>query len=344
MYKTFYLLPFLFFIINCKNSTQNDKEVINKLESVNKKNDTVLPFEHKNLISEYLDYSINDSILKKFSDRLRKTKQKASNGNKLVLEKYPNNANISNNSDKLSKLSYDLPNEIHLKKGDFFKISNHEIYELFKKTNELKFHKIKSDSVDIYHSILTKNKNFTIYSLMFETAVDCYSCEYGYKYFGKFMVSVNNSDNKILDIVRVSFIIGNDLGKKYKFYYYENNKIYTVYFKGDEERDEYTGKENYQITNSGRIIPYYKKNGDYVSDKEKGTVKENTRSNKWFLNKDIGLFNDFFIYIEGNYIKGIKEGEFKYYTTTPGGKKGKLICIEIYENGEIVKREFVKND
>ena len=349
MYKAVYLLPLLLFFISCKKTTNttseiilNSKDTISKVKFIDKENDNIVSYEYKVLLSDSLDYSIDYTILQEFSNKLVETKHKASIGNKLVLDTYPTMIEFENDLDsiqheKLRKLNFDLPNEIYLKKGDSFKISTPEIYELFKKANEINFYKIKEDSLNIYHSVLKKSKEFTLYTFMFNTTVDCYSCEYGYKYAAKYLVSIKNSNNEILDVIKVSSIAGNDIGRDYKFYYYNNNKIHSIYFKGDEEEYMLLDRENYIIDDFGRIVNYYEKDGDFISDNEKGLVKNNRRFNNWIIKKDIGLFNSLNIYIEGNYINGVRQGEFSSYMLNVNeDKKGKLIYKATYENGKMI--------
>ena len=358
-YIKYYFFLIILIPFSCKKTTKDysndaillsDIDTINKSESINEANNHILSNEYKELRSKQVNYSINDSILQEFASKLSKTKHKDSKGKELTLEQYEKKIFYFNKFDSIINnrvrgMNYDLPNEIYLKIGDSFRVSTPKIYELFKKTNEINFHKIKDDSLDVYQSILMENKKFTMYSLMFNTTVDCRSCKYDYRYAAKFLVSIDNANSKILDVFRVSFISGNHLGGNIGFSLLEDDKIYYVSMKFDERSSEMLWRQGYKISDSGRIINYYRyyeKNGSYVSDREKGFVEDSTRSKKWIFKKDIGLFNSFDTYTEGNYVKGIRQGEFKYYILTDKDEKGKLICTETYQDGVLQKRNFVE--
>jgi len=144
MYKIFCILSFLIVCISCKKEIKNynsseiirsNLDSINKAKSIHEKNDPIVSHEYKELLAKRVNHFINDTILQEFASKLKKTKHRDSNGNELVLEKYPKNIFHLNTSDsifndKLGKLSFDLPNEIYLQKGDSFRISKHKIYNL----------------------------------------------------------------------------------------------------------------------------------------------------------------------------------------------------------------------
>jgi len=108
----------------------------------------------------------------------------------------------------------------------------------------------------------------------------------------------------------------------------------------------------YKISSKGKFIRYYKNDGKYKKDQEEGIVKNNTRNGKWEEKISNGLIYDY-TFVESEYKEGVLLGKSFFYEfiydkdaygepIVKNGTKGKLLYTETYENGQMVKREFVK--
>ena len=175
-------------------------------------------------------------------------------------------------------------------------------------------------------------------------------------------------------IKRVDLVSYNTVGKKldqlniyydnellywsnYRFPYIDKLlKINLVYIRYGEEY-EYGGIEKWQIKSNGKFVRYYEKEGSFKNEEEQGTVKNSMREGKWIEKKPNALVNKP-TYLESYFKEGEPINEWKFYKADYDTlvykdgfytrekyifkKKGKLLYTELYENGELIERQFIE--
>lgn len=196
---------------------------------------------------------------------------------------------------------------------------------------------------------VAEQPNYMLYAVLTEPSfkLECDNCEYDYLAGVQSLISV--SGGKIISSLIVEYGIGNGLGfaAQHFFYDYENKRIHIKQFYNDESGGWFDGYQIYQITQRGEFIRYYKQDGRFESDNERGFVKNQTREGKW-----VDMFNGY--YIESEYKNGLPAGEWRYHRIvmvneyskegaeiSSSRQKGDLHYTETYEGGKLVKREFV---
>ena len=213
--------------------------------------------------------------------------------------------------------------------------------------------------------VLSKTK-FSLFSIMFKGEIDCNKCEFVEHQTQNVLVTIGK-DNTIKDKLLISYINGSDLGQASRFFVIDDKEIiHQKSFKSDELGVTFTGYEKYQINENGNFIRYYEKNGIFKTDAEHGIVKNNKRQGKWIeikennylhnwvkSQKDKKEYPDYFTYMEANYKDGLAIDEAKVFKLIQkynqngqpilsSRKKGKLVYTEMYENGEMKVRKFLK--
>jgi hypothetical protein len=128
-----------------------------------------------------------------------------------------------------------------------------------------------------------------------------------------------------------------------KFFYIKNDGIISLYYfdyivMGEGEDFKFLKKEDWKIKPNGKFARYYKANGYFKDDEEKGQVKNHLREGQWVETKPNGMVNKL-TYLEASFKEGEPTGLWKFYSFE-ASKKGKLLYTESYKDGELEKREF----
>ena len=157
---------------------------------------------------------------------------------------------------------------------------------------------------------------------------------------------IDKKDN-IVDGLNIGYSVNLSYNWSARFFFIDDKKnIYRKDFFNDELQTYFTRYQKYRINPQGKFIRYYEADGFIKNDDEQGLVKNHTREGKWIEMSNI-------YYIEKEYKEGVSINEWKYYKMvqnfTEEGypilstrRKGDLFYSETYENGRLVKREFVK--
>ncbi|WP_158975465.1 hypothetical protein [Cellulophaga sp. L1A9] len=161
--------------------------------------------------------------------------------------------------------------------------------------------------------------------------------------------------NEVISSKRIySYFLGEFGLRNSRFFYInENNVLYIQDFKQEENIASISNIYKYEISEKGKFIRYYDKNGDYKNEIEEGLVKNNTREGPWVEKKRNTYVNDF-TYLEAHFEDGKPVGEWSYfalkYKRNSEGQadlatatKSALLYTEMYKDGEMINREF-KNE
>jgi hypothetical protein len=281
-------------------------------------------------------------------------------GNKAVLntfEKqwwidYPRNENIDRSESEvwLFDLSFDLFRQYHSNKNNVQMVDAKHFHELFdiNPTHPYIFEKMLLDN---QFGVITINvaeyPNYKLYSILTNVfRLECNYCEHMFPAQIQSLVTV--SGDKIIDNFIVAYSIGGSWGVSLQFFFYDysNEYIYIKQFYADEEWTDFTGYRIYQITSQGKFIRYYEQNGPFENDNEQGLVENHTREGKW-----VDMSNAY--YLESEYRDGLPIGGRRYYRMIQevseegrpilsSRRKGELLYTETYEDGRMVRREFVR--
>ncbi|VXC01474.1 conserved hypothetical protein [Flavobacterium sp. 9AF] len=221
----------------------------------------------------------------------------------------------------------------------------------FNLPDTLKNIKFKGSGVNI-------NQNLNTYSLTFREYLVCNNCELPEDCFQNILVSTDNNHN-VVDKIRLSYRVGNDYGYTSQYFYIDNQKIIHLksFYEGELE-SQFLDYKMYQLNGNGKFVRYFSKNGRYTSDNETGEVINNTKEGKWieiFKNEKINKlkFKDNFTYLDANYKNGVPSGKFSYFKLyqeydedglpiISSQKKGELILVEFYEDGNLIASKFIK--
>lgn len=180
---------------------------------------------------------------------------------------------------------------------------------------------------------LPKINNYSVYGITFRKD--------DYTYNPLFILLDDN--NNITDYL-TSFEYTRPSQITTKVIYIDENYIFNIVsFDNIDGFEVETGiKEKYTIF-KGKFVKFYEKNGYLNKKNEQGLVENNTKEGKWneFTYED-GK-NKPIYFLESSYRLGVKNGMFKYYNLTENLEKGMLFYTDTYENGKMVKREFVKD-
>ncbi|WP_299256751.1 hypothetical protein [uncultured Aquimarina sp.] len=151
---------------------------------------------------------------------------------------------------------------------------------------------------------------------------------------------IKSKKGKLIDMLNIYYTT-NEPYNTYHVYPYidENYKIILQAIVGGESY-EYIRNEKWQIKPNGKFVRFYEKDGRYTNKEEQGEVKNSMREGKWIETKSNGRVDEI-TYLEAQYNEGEPVGEWEYYSFK-NFKKGKLLYIEIYKNGELQKRTFVE--
>jgi hypothetical protein len=184
------------------------------------------------------------------------------------------------------------------------------------------------------------------------------------KYLGftKMLALCLNKNNQLIDFLDIylSDETKRFVNQKKMFYIDKKNIFHIKDFIEFEDHVAYKNYEQYQCTDSGKFIRYYKEEGTFKNDFEQGFVKHNKREGLWIeQKKNSFLFyknhtqnSNQYTYLEATYKDGLPIGEWKFYELLQEydekgqpiistRKKGILLYAETYSNGELQNRKFV---
>ena len=147
-----------------------------------------------------------------------------------------------------------------------------------------------------------------------------------------------------------------------KFFYISKTGIISLYYfdyiyAGEGEEYKYLRKEDWKVKANGKFVRYYEKEGSFKNEEEQGIVKNSLREGKWIEKKPNALVNKP-TYLESYFKEGEPINEWKFYKADYDTlvykdgfytrekyifkKKGKLLYTELYENGELIERQFIE--
>jgi len=242
------------------------------------------------------------------------------------------NINILNFSEKISKEYF----------NKFLKIAKsiNEIEEGFQ---------VNYDPNIISTSIikLPKISGFNVFGIFFSLQEGRY-----FKQLSPLFIVLNNKGDFVSAIS--SNKGSDDVSVFSRFVYID--KDYVFHFKNfisDEAVNiSYQKYEKYSISPTGHFIRYYNIiEGLHENYDEKGSIKNNTKDGKWIEFKYTDGNGNYRVFIESQYKEGIANGIWRFYNypyldeldhTINKERKEQLIYTETYENGQMIKREFVK--
>ena len=189
--------------------------------------------------------------------------------------------------------------------------------------------------------------------------LECNHCEYGRHLIFQSIISI--SSDQIVDRLVATYEYGNDLGRSYRFFYYDNGKIIIRDLGSDETDSDAYEKRTYQLTPQGKFIRYYDTNGSFqntdLNVTEEGLVQNHTREGLWIeiTGSKYAPLGIGYIYLESEYKNSLPVGIWKchqleqqynelYEPILSTRKKGKLLYTETYKDGELVNRVFIDDE
>lgn len=111
----------------------------------------------------------------------------------------------------------------------------------------------KKENVEFKTAKLFFSENFEVLSIIYKDKIDCENCEFPESQIQNILVSLSN--NKIIDKLLISSVVGNDLGQSTRYFYIDNEKIIHLKdFKSDEEGTTFLHYSKYKINNNGKFI------------------------------------------------------------------------------------------
>ncbi len=346
----FFLLAILI-LLSCKENKQLDDNLFTK-KTINKKIDKPVKKENsftviKKTLSKINTDSISNSYKLPFGEQ------------KLIETKFPTRWEFD-----LNLKSSDIEGN---KINSSFDTISKNLQKLFRSnTNQLKNHYIRQESITNSHlnkylnTDKSKLKGFSESNKL----IGLFPNKFNYK-ICLFSENVNVDYNKWGDLVIINksgeIISGLNVYNYFEKYLVAQQKMffidknYIIHIKDFlmyEDSGNLLQSKMYQISNEGKFIRYYRKDGKYKDDKEEGFVKNNTRNGKWIEKISNGFINDY-TYVESEYKEGILLGKSHFYEygydkneygepIIKTGKKGKLLYTETYTDGELQERTFVE--
>ena len=200
--------------------------------------------------------------------------------------------------------------------------------------------------------------SFNTYSLLSKEYLACENCELPEICYQNMLITTNKN-HVVQDVLCLSYKVGSDYGYKSQYFTIDSNKIIHLktFYEGELEF-QFLDYKMYQITKTGNFIRYFKNNGKYSVPNESGMVTNNTKEGIWIeilkSNKIENLnLPDNYIYLEANYTNGRPSGKFNYFKLDQeydedglpiiaSRKRANLIFTEVYDDGKLMERKFVK--
>jgi len=346
--KTFFLIVFVLLLGSCGQTDQR-----HSVNSVLKNSETLVSESDQASESEIDSISLlmNQLITKSIHTSI---------GDSLVLNEFEKEWELVGYSDMevdkrsesekwLNNLSYHLVEKYNLNENSAIVIDEKYFHRLLNITPSTPDHLFENKMLNKQFSTIiinvSEHQNYKLYSILTEKIRFEYDSEFGLNAQIQSLVTISNH-NKIIGNLIVAYSIGDGYSISDQFFFYDKEFIHIKLFGGGEGEAHFVGYQKYQITPQGKFIRYYEQDGILKNDEEQGLVKNHTREGKW-----VEMNNVYFI--EAEYKEGLPINEWKYYKIvqnfTEDGipilssrKKGKLLYTEIYANGTLVKREFIK--
>ena len=111
----------------------------------------------------------------------------------------------------------------------------------------------KKENIEFKISKLFKENNFEVLSIIYKGKIDCGNCEFPESQIQNMLVS--SSNNKIIDKLLISSVVGNDLGQNTRYFYIDSEKkIHLKDFSTDEEGKTFIRYSKYTINKNGKFI------------------------------------------------------------------------------------------
>jgi hypothetical protein len=207
-------------------------------------------------------------------------------------------------------------------------------------------------------SKISLDANVASFLIGYEAYADCKRCEYPVHQYGQMLVSVN-AQNQIIDKLYIVAERMSDLGGWKQFCFIDENKvIHLKEFASDELEIGLNRYEQYKMLQNGMFVRYYRASETtIVNDVENGAVANHMRTGEWIDKQPCFLIStkngeNNWVYAVTQYKNGLKNGVANYYqlikdvdvngaAILSSARKGKLLFVEMYNEGELVKREFV---
>ncbi|MFD2907375.1 hypothetical protein ACFSX9_01365 [Flavobacterium ardleyense] len=112
----------------------------------------------------------------------------------------------------------------------------------------------QKENIEFKTSKLFFSNNFEVFSIIYKGKIDCGNCEFPESQIQNMLVSMSN--NKIIDKLLISSVVGNDLGQSTRYFYIDTEKtIHLKDFNSDEEGTTFLDYSKYKINNNGKFIP-----------------------------------------------------------------------------------------
>ncbi|MWP50363.1 MULTISPECIES: hypothetical protein [unclassified Gilliamella] len=212
---------------------------------------------------------------------------------------------------------------------------------------------ILKQEIKVHVEKLANSPHFDLFLLTTESLdLKCNPCEYESKFTLQTIISI--SADKIIDKLVVAYKYGSDIGRSYRFFYYNKEKIIIRELEHDEINSFASEITTYQLSSQGKFIRYYDENGPFQNQEEQGLVQNHTREGLWIEMKPNGYSHNN-TYLEAEYKNGLPVNIWKFYQLEQQynelnepilstRKKGKLLYTETYKDGELVERKFVAKE
>lgn len=112
----------------------------------------------------------------------------------------------------------------------------------------------KRENIEFKTSKLFFSNDFEVFSLMYKGKIECGNCEFPENQIQNVLVSMSN--NKIIDKLLISSVVGNDLGQNTRYFYIDSEKIIHLKdFNSDEEGKTFLRYSKYKLAKNGKFIP-----------------------------------------------------------------------------------------
>lgn len=112
----------------------------------------------------------------------------------------------------------------------------------------------KKENIEFKTSKLFFSNDFEVLSIIYKGKIDCGNCEFPESQIQNVLVSMSN--NKIIDKLLISSVVGNDLGQNTRYFYIDSEKIiHLKHFNSDEEGKTFLRYSKYKLAKNGKFIP-----------------------------------------------------------------------------------------